>query len=356
MYQRFLLKSLDVAHPSIQLSLPQVGPENVDIVDGYGGSPFDLTRLVVSYTSTVRSHLLLHAGVLAQNGQGILIVAPSMHGKTTLTLELLRRGFGFLSDEIAALSLADEQIHPFPRSLVIRSGSLEMAGFGQLPTNLAASKPTWLGKQIIDAETLRPGSLHSTVPIRHIFFLHDDQPYESQSKRMQCEVALRSEKPSCGLLLSSLSPALLRTIEDVDGLDSLTVGELDNQPYLTIYAQDRPTVLQRIEVLCHKYQTDLMHLGYRPLHCPTFDGPVTLSCLSQGDAILLLLQQFLGGYHSALLQNEFGNSPVRLSMMLARIIRHANCYRLRVGPLQEMADTIGEVVDGERWRLRCTVS
>ena len=52
----------------------------------------------------VRSHLLVHAGGVARRGQGFILAADAANGKTTLVLELLRRGFSFLSDEMAALS------------------------------------------------------------------------------------------------------------------------------------------------------------------------------------------------------------------------------------------------------------
>ena len=55
----------------------------------------------------VRSHLLIHAGVVSRDGQGIILVADARHGKTTLVLELVRRGFQFLSDEMADLVCND---------------------------------------------------------------------------------------------------------------------------------------------------------------------------------------------------------------------------------------------------------
>lgn len=299
-------------------------------------SAFDVSRLASLFSASIRTHLLIHAGVLSHGGQGILIVAPSMHGKTTLTLELLRRGFDFLSDEVAAVGLKDALVHPFPRSLVIRSGSLALAGFPPLPSDT----PTWLGKQIVDAEVLRPGCMGEAVPIRHIFFLHDG----SQNEPTLEQPAQPAEIPSCGLLLSSLTPELLSTIRSLDGMDTVTVGEMEGQPYLTVYAQDRPTVLKEIDALCLEHHVDLLHLGYRPLHRPDFTGPVELTKLPQSNAVMYLLQQFLGGYHSALLQDDLGNSPVRLSMTLARMIREADCYQLNVGPLQEMADSICSVI------------
>jgi len=51
----------------------------------------------------IRSHLLFHAAALEDHGKGVIIAADSGCGKTTLTLALVRQGFKFLSDDVAAL-------------------------------------------------------------------------------------------------------------------------------------------------------------------------------------------------------------------------------------------------------------
>ena len=58
--------------------------------------------------------LVEYAGVVSYQGKGLLLVADAEHGKTTLTLELVKRGFAFLSDEVAALGRIDHRVHPFP--------------------------------------------------------------------------------------------------------------------------------------------------------------------------------------------------------------------------------------------------
>ena len=40
-------------------------------------------------------------GVVSHHGEGVVIIADAEHGKTTLTLELVKRGFTFLSDALA---------------------------------------------------------------------------------------------------------------------------------------------------------------------------------------------------------------------------------------------------------------
>jgi hypothetical protein len=47
-------------------------------------------------------YIVLHAGVVTRQGRAIIIYGQSGFGKTTLTLELLRRGYGFFSDEFCS--------------------------------------------------------------------------------------------------------------------------------------------------------------------------------------------------------------------------------------------------------------
>ena len=63
-----------------------------------------------------RGHSYLHAAAVTRAGVAIIFPGEANTGKTTLCEELLRRGFGYLSDEFA---LVDDlgMVRPFPRAL-----------------------------------------------------------------------------------------------------------------------------------------------------------------------------------------------------------------------------------------------
>ena len=125
---------------------------------------------IASVLTQVQSHVLFHAGAVATRGQGILLVGDSGHGKTTLVLALLRRGFRFLSDDVGAIERATGRLTPFPRSLLLRPGTLQRTGFTLL------QDPPWLGaKQFVDIEDVLPDSLGEPAPLRWIFFLHNPE-------------------------------------------------------------------------------------------------------------------------------------------------------------------------------------
>lgn len=353
MYSRFIVPTVPIGatidSPPIVVKQNLIQEELDSAADQV--SVFDVSRLLRTYVTQVRTHLLIHAGVLSYGGQGILLVAPSMYGKTTLTLKLLRDGFNFLSDDIAALGLRDHLVHPFPRAFVIRPGSLDLAGFSSLPPET----PTWRGKQIVDAETLCPNCMGKPVPIRHIFFLHNEieEDIERQhNAKRQNDVTANdvtandaTAAESFELLLTSLPSDLEHALPTITGIQQIAIGMAAEQVRLEVRAKNRLMAMREIDSLCQAHNVELIYLDERSFYRPTFNSPAKLTKISHSRATINLLEQFLGGYHSELFRQEMSNSPIRLSMTIARIIQNANCYQLRVGPLQEMADLVHAAVN-----------
>ncbi len=280
----------------------------------------------------VRSHFLIHAGVVSYGSQGIILVADSGHGKTTLVLELIRRGFKFLSDEMAALGRADRRVHPFPRSLRIRPGTLEMVGFPKA----AHGAPEWLGKLLLDVEEIQPGAMGQATPISHIVILQD--PIETEP-----EQADGSER-ELGILVDRLDKALLAAVRQIEGVSQVWRTVERGHPTIRLRAAHRMSVISRIEALCQEQGILLLDISKKAESKPTFELPARLESVSSSEAVMELLRRFQGGHKSALLQEEFEGSAVRLFMELAALVDQAKCYRLYIGRLSEMADLVSGLV------------
>jgi hypothetical protein len=63
--------------------------------------------------------VFVHAGVVQWKQRALVIPGTSFSGKTTLVLELLRRGASYLSDEYAVFD-REGQVHPYHRPLQVR--------------------------------------------------------------------------------------------------------------------------------------------------------------------------------------------------------------------------------------------
>ena len=289
--------------------------------------------ILSAIVTRVRSHLLIHAGVVSRDGQGVILVADARHGKTTLVLELIRRGFQFLSDEMAALGRADRLVHPFPRSLRIRTGTLQLAGF----PDMSESAQKWLGKLILDIGEIKPGCLGKAVPISHIIILQDQTDNNGN-------IPDHRER-ELSILLDRLDDALLSDIRQNEDVFEVQVNTESGYPLLKIHAARPMFVLSQIEALCSKRQILVLNVVKGVEAFPAFKLPAQLKSLSKNQAVVELLRRFQGGYKSELLQKEFKANSTRLFMELSSLVAQANCHQLFVGPLNEMADLVCNMIN-----------
>jgi HprK-related kinase A len=70
--------------------------------------------------------LIIHAAVIARDGQGIILPAPPGSGKSTLCAALVGRGWRLLSDELAIIDPASGKLVPMPRPVGLKNASIEI--------------------------------------------------------------------------------------------------------------------------------------------------------------------------------------------------------------------------------------
>lgn len=118
-------------------------------------------------TARTDRHALVHAGCVAREGRGIVLAGPMEVGKSTLVTALVLDGFGYLSDELAAVSLADGSLHPYSRPIGLDPGS-----FPSFPHLRPAVEPGFEDptKWHLRAEDVRPGCLCGPVPPGAVVF------------------------------------------------------------------------------------------------------------------------------------------------------------------------------------------
>ena len=124
----------------------------------------------------------IHAGAVVHRGAALIIAGRSGQGKTTLTLGLLGRGLGLLSDEFAVIDPHTQQIVPYRRSVHIRPGTPEL-----IPElrPLADRPQQQLGGGIewtlapSELEQAFPGCLAPAAPLRYVLLL-DGAPQPGQ--------------------------------------------------------------------------------------------------------------------------------------------------------------------------------
>lgn len=300
---------------------------DIKLLDG-----FVYENILTAMITRVRSHTLIHAGVVSSGGRGILFVGDARHGKTTLVLELIRRGFKFLSDETAALSRNDHMVYPFPRSLRIRPGTLKLLG---LPIPLPDT-PVWLGKLIMDIEEVQPGGLGEPVPVSHIVLLTNHTDAEYPLKDVTSQVL--------SIMVDRLDKVVVDTTKLIPGVVEVLVDNGHDYPIMRIRASRPMYTLSQVELLCKLYQVLILDVTRDKEGNPTFELAARLESIPTIEAVFELLKRFQGGYKSSIIQGEFGGSSTRLFMEMSTIINQAKCYRLSVGPLKQMADLVCDCI------------
>jgi hypothetical protein len=111
---------------------------------------------------------LVHAGCLSWRDRGVLVLADSFGGKSTLTLAAVMAGLGFLSDDLSAVDMAARELLPFPRAIRLRQSALELVpAFADLchRTTVDTRGDT---RYYVRPDDIRPGAVGGRVPLTHI--------------------------------------------------------------------------------------------------------------------------------------------------------------------------------------------
>lgn len=287
------------------------------------------TSILNAALAQTRTHFLIHAAALSVNGAGIILAGHAGCGKTTLALELIRRGFRFLSDDIAAIACADHRLYPFPKSLGLWPGTRRLIPeAGRLSQEM-------VGRQLVDIETIYPHRLGEPCRPRYLVVL----------------TSLRGETEQAGdtlyVTMDRVSEPLLAELSTIPEISGVAVINGQKLPVIRLSSLKHAFVEPAVEDICYRHQTlifDVAKDGERP---PDFDASPHLESLPKAEATLELLRRLRGGSRSAVLAHEFQGSTTRLYLALSEVVAKMACYRLFVGQLREMADLVYQVVEGD---------
>jgi hypothetical protein len=148
----------------------------IDCRDGTAAVFAVLERIVRHVTERLAEQGIytVHAGSLVHEGEALIIPGSSRAGKTTLTLALVRRGLGMLSDEFALSAPDARTIYPYRRGLHVRPGTPELIGeLGFLrdrPFHPLGGGFQWT-LSARELERAFPSCFANPAPLRHIVLL-----------------------------------------------------------------------------------------------------------------------------------------------------------------------------------------
>ncbi|MFZ7111193.1 MAG: hypothetical protein ACOWYE_05875 [Desulfatiglandales bacterium] len=119
----------------------------------------------------IQGYQLFHAAAVSYNGRAVVLPAPEGMGKTTLTVQMVKAGFKFLSDEVACMDPERQMVRPYPRKLNINASSCALLKLPEYPEQYLRRSGTYEKEWAIDIEQIVPRSLSPACPLAHIIFL-----------------------------------------------------------------------------------------------------------------------------------------------------------------------------------------
>ena len=293
----------------------------------------DLYLFLFNYLlDRARDIFIIHGAALADQQQGLILAAASGLGKSTLTLELLRRGKKFLSDELACLGREGGELRAFPRALSIQRSVL--AGF------LAAEKMAPLDPQrvvedqtkiMIDVEELFPEAQVTRSRLQKVVFIEPPAltPRGDQAQTME-------------LRFFTLPAEFLEAIKQAPGLVELTVDRSSLFPMVRFAYQAKAPLVPLIQALADKHGVAIR--SYYPEAKAGIDyrRPPQLYPLKPSSGILMLCRYIL---NAPVKPDDPDSNRRRFLASLARATRGVRFYSLTPGPLSAMADRIEALND-----------
>jgi hypothetical protein len=114
-------------------------------------------------------HLMLHAGGVEHDGEGVVLPGGMESGKTTLTAGLVRAGFRYLTDEAVAIDRSSLLVQPYPKPLSLDPGSWPFFPELEPDADLASDEYKALQWQV-PPEAIRADAVGRPCPVRFVIF------------------------------------------------------------------------------------------------------------------------------------------------------------------------------------------
>jgi hypothetical protein len=272
------------------------------------------------------AYILFHAGVVEKNSRGYIILAPSGFGKTTLVLELVARGYRFLSDEFCPITTNDAVITPFPRRLGLARSS---PFFSKVPLD-KAEYLEFERKYGIDCNDMFPGSAGSVCRPGCII-------------QLSADLDRWSSRPSCHYVDLTLFEDCRAIVERLAALSHVSiVRSLSSDPYpgFRLRIDNGSRGQEEFQALWQKFDDRIFGVSVVPEQRPDFSASPALQEVPASAAVFDIASQVVNRLPTGKLMARYNGRVFPLVADVARVMAGARCFTLRPGNVSRMADLI----------------
>jgi hypothetical protein len=259
---------------------------------------------------SVRSHLLWHGALWSCEGQGVMILGASGIGKTTLSMAERYAGGVVWSDEIAAWSMAEHAMVPFPRGFAARLRTYELMGMEPEGTRLHLDEEKRVVPPLIVDQWKR-------IPLAAVCVMEWPQDPAAMSGADVCEFRVLSSNPAWSADLGrELGGARLMPHPDGDQWWRCEMPQ-------AISAHDMTLRLQA-------HEATLTHFHHGARRRPDYQAAPEWKVVPTEVVIGMALGELVNGRHMLDV-----HGPARMMAAIREVFRDVPCIHCVPGRLEE---------------------
>jgi len=314
---------------------PGTGRRPVMLLDGVLYELPDSERFIGHADLILFRHLLeqltefavLHAAVVTRNNRALVIYGQSGFGKTTLALELVRRGYGFMSDEFCSIRLSDFMIEPFERRVGLKPSSPFFGRIDNAHLRYLASEDKYFFdcSDIFACGVARPCKPAAFIEI---------------TAAIDADVC-----PPGGVVIDicmcvGSSDTVLSALESLPGV---TLSQPLYKGSFTTYrvtAQDRQFFLNRFNRIWIDNSREIFSIYPYRGEIETYDRTPVLRTVPPFNALTSIFANIVNRAPTGRLLAAHGGKTAPLIMRLGDALKESVCYSLQPGQLAKTADLI----------------
>lgn len=139
---------------------------------------------------------IVHAGTLAIDGKGIMLIGAGGAGKSGTSLSGILAGLDSAGDDYVAMNLDDGAVRASPVMKLMKQDGKGLARLGVDPVALGLGEPNWQNKHEFDFEQLGRGRRASAIELKAIVLPRIAHVPKSTLRRAPSQVAMMNLAPS----------------------------------------------------------------------------------------------------------------------------------------------------------------